>query len=237
MSPLPSLSLHFQTNSEKDPYIDWETWWNKHGDDTVKHREQDLFQSDKKIVLNVGCGKTKLEYQSKHFTDWKEIRIDGYENNTADIIDSMVGLEKVPNQSVDAIWASHVVEHNYWHDLPKVFSSFMRVLKEDGFAVIRVPDLGSIAPLIEDNLLEVLYDTDGAGPVSVIDMIYGHRGFTESWGEGMAHKTGFTKKSMEQLLSSFDIKGFVKSENREVIAIIFKNEPPLEAMADEGLIL
>jgi hypothetical protein len=113
----------------------------------------------------------------------------------------------------------------------------MRVLKEDGFAVIRVPDLGSIAHLIENNLLEPLYETEGAGPVSVIDMIYGHRGFTESWGEGMAHKTGFTKKSMEQLLGVFDIKAYVKAENQEVIAIIFKNEPPMEAMVDPELII
>jgi len=240
MSPLPSLSIHFQTEQEKDPYIDWELWWNKHGDNTIdKSREEhkDLFNTDKKIVLNVGCGKTKLEYQSSHFKDWKEIRVDGFENPTADIIDSMVGLEKIPNETVDAIWASHVVEHNYWHELPKVFNSFLRVLKEDGFAVIRVPDLGSIGSSIENNLLEPLYDTEGAGTVSIIDMIYGHRGFTESWGEGMAHKTGFTKKSMEQLLNALNIKAHVRSSDLEVITIIFKGKEPTDALSDRKLII
>ena len=239
MSPLPSLSIHFQTEQEKDPYIDWELWWNKHGDNTVdKSREEhkDLFNTDKKIVLNVGCGKTKLEYQSSHFKDWKEIRVDGFENLTADIIDSMVGLEKIPNESVDAIWASHVVEHNYWHDLPKVFNSFLRVLKEDGFAVIRVPDLGSIASRIEEGLLDAVYDSS-AGPVSVIDMIYGHRGFVESWGDGMCHKTGFTKKSMEQLLSAFQIKAYVKSDGLEIVALIFKGKEPTDALSDRELII
>jgi predicted SAM-dependent methyltransferase len=121
-----------------------------------------LFNTNEKIILNVGCGKTKLIYQSSYFLDWKEIRVDAYENDTADLITSIVDLNKVPNESVDAVWASHVVEHNYWHDLPKVFNNMMRVLKKDGFAVIRVPDLGSIGWKIEDGLLDVQYESSAA---------------------------------------------------------------------------
>jgi hypothetical protein len=239
MSPIPSLALHFQGENEKDPYIDWQSWWNKHGDDTVSFERKEsaeLFDTNEKIVLNVGCGKTKLEYQSSYFLDWKEIRVDAYENDTADLITSIVDLNKVPNESVDAVWASHVVEHNYWHDLPKVFNNIIRVLKKDGFAIIRVPDLGSIGSNIEDGLLEVQYESS-AGPVSIIDMIYGHRGFVESWGDGMCHKTGFTQKSMEQLLTEFNIPGFVKAEGGEVVAILYKEVPPEDALNDSGLIL
>ena len=239
MSPIPTLSLHFQSEQEKDPYLDWQSWWNAHADDvtsTERKEHKDLFNTDKKIVLNIGCGKTKLESQSKHFIDWKEIRIDAYENNTADLITSIVDLNKIPNESVDAVWASHVVEHNYWHDLPKVFNNMLRVLKPDGFGVIRVPDLGSIAHRIEDGLLDTVYDSS-AGPVSVIDMIYGHRGFIESWGDGMCHKTGFTQKSMDQLLGAFNIKSYVRSDGGEVVAIIFKGEAPIDALADQELII
>lgn len=239
MSPIPSLSLHFQTENEKDPYIDWKFWWDKHADENtnteIKNNKK-IFKSDKKIVLNVGCGKTKLEYQSKHFLDWKEIRVDAYENDTADLITSIVDLEKVPTESVDAVWASHVVEHNYWHDLPKVFNNMLRVLKENGFAVIRVPDLESIAHLIGENLLGTVYESS-AGPVSVIDMIYGHRGFVESWGDGMCHKTGFTKLSMDQILTSLNIKSYVKSDGGEVVAIIFKGEAPIDVLSDSELII
>jgi len=239
MSPLPSLAIHFQTEHEKDPYIQWEDWWGKHGDDVTSFSRKDnqnLFETDKKIVLNIGCGKTKLESQSKHFVGWTEIRIDAHENDTADLITSIVDLNKVPNQSVDAVWASHVVEHNYWHDLPKVFNNILRVLKPDGYGIIRVPDLGSIANLIEDGLLDTVYESS-AGPVSVIDMIYGHRGFVESWGEGMCHKTGFTQKSMIQLLNHFNIKSYVRSNNGEVVAIIFKGESPSDVLSDQELII
>jgi SAM-dependent methyltransferase len=239
MAPIPTLALHFQTEQEKDPYIKWEDWWNKHGDDVTdftRKNNQDLFTTDKKIVVNIGCGKTKLENQSKYFLDWKEIRVDAYDNDTAHMKSSIIDFEGIPNESVDAIWASHVVEHNYFHDLPKIFNSMLRVLKPNGFVVIRVPDIGSIANQIENNLLDTLYESS-IGPISAIDMIYGHRGLTESWGEGMAHKTGFTKKSLNQILASLDLKAHVKSENDEIIAILFKEEPPLDAMCDPELII
>jgi len=239
MSPIPSLALHFQGENEKDPYIKWEDWWNKHADEVtsfIRNDNQDLFTTDKKIVVNIGCGKTKLEAQSKYFLDWKEIRVDAYENDTAHMKSSIIDFEGIPNESVDAIWASHVVEHNYFHDLPKIFNSMLRVLKQDGFAVIRVPDIGSIADRIEDGLLDTVYDSS-AGPVAVIDMIYGHRGFTESWGEGMLHKTGFTKNSMSQILHSLGFDAQVKSDGGEVVAILFKGEPPLDAMCDPELII
>lgn len=239
MSPLPSLALHFQSEEEKDPYIDWELWWNKHSDDknTFQRKEnEELFNSNVPIVLNIGCGKTKLLSQSEHFMNWKEIRVDAFENETADIITSIVDLEKIPNKSVDAVWASHVVEHNYWHDLPKVFNSMLRVLKDTGFAVIRVPDLGSIAHRIENDLLGKVYDSS-AGEVSVIDMIYGHRGFIQSWGDGMCHKTGFTKNSMETVLNSLNIKSYIKADGGEIVAVLFKEKAPEEALKDNKLII
>lgn len=237
MSPLPSLALHFQTESEKDPYIKWEDWWNKHGDDnTDLSRKQKLFRTSKKVVINIGCGKTKLENQSKYFSEYKEIRVDAFKNDTVDLISSIVDFEGIPNESADAIWASHVLEHNYWHDLPKIFNSMLRVLKPNGFAVIRVPDIGSIAHKIQDGLLDVEYQSS-AGPVCVIDMLYGHRGFIESWGEGMLHKTGFTEKSMNQILNSLGIKAQVKSNNGEIIAILFKDEVLENIVSDPKLII
>jgi len=223
MSPIPSLAIHFQTEREKDPYFDWEPFWESFADPKVS--DPNLFNTDKKIVLNVGCGKTELNLQTNYFSDWKEIRVDAFENSTADVISSIVEFEGIPDSCADALWASHVVEHNYWHDLPKIFSNIMRVLKDDGFAIIRVPNLASIAGFIQEDILGTVYNSP-AGPVSALDMLYGHRLFVETWGEGMAHKTGFTKNSMETILESLGIKAIVKESNLEVVAFLFKEEPP-----------
>jgi hypothetical protein len=233
MSPIPSLALHFQSDREKDPYIDWEPLWNSFGDQTISN--PDIYKTSDKIVLNIGCGKTPLNEFTKCFDGWKEVRIDAFENETADVISSIVDFEGIPDSCADAVWASHVVEHNYWHELPKIFSNMMRVLKDDGFAIVKVPNLATIAGAIHGNILTTIYDTS-VGPVTAMDMIYGHRGLVEAMGEGMAHKTGFTKSSMEAVLESLGIKAIVKEmqHDLEVVAFLFKDEPP-EVIFDQDL--
>lgn len=174
-----------------------------------------------KTVLNIGCGKTKLEEQEVYFKNWKEIRVDAFDNDTADIISSITDLKEIETESIDAIWASHVVEHCYFHELPNVFNSMMRVLKPNGFAIVSVPDLGSIANRISNGLLEPVY-----GMICPIDMIYGSRAHVQQGELGMAHKTGFTEKSMSQIISSLNIKALTRSSSYEIIAVLYKNEIP-----------
>lgn len=187
-------------------------------------------------ILNVGCGKTALKYQSNAFDNWNEIRVDSYDNETAHIKSNITDLKEIENESMDAVWASHVVEHCYWHQLPDVFRALMRVLKSDGFVVIRVPDLAFIADKIKEGLLEKLYDSS-SGPVSPIDMIYGHRPQISEGSEGMAHKTGFTEKSMSQILSSLNINSLVNSFNGEVVAVLFKDKKPEKFLNTTGCII
>jgi hypothetical protein len=106
-----------------------------------------------------------------------------------------------------------------------------RVLKDDGFAVVRVPDLACIADKIKDGLLtHKMYDSN-AGDITVLDMIYGHRRLIQEWGDGMGHKTGFTEDSMRRILSSLGINAMIKtSEFHEVIALIYKDKVPQEYM-------
>lgn len=237
LSPIPSLALHFQTETEKDPYINWREWWDKHEDvKQDKGIEHKLSIQNKKKVLNVGCGTVPLNTQSGYFNDWVEIRADMVENSTTDVVTSLTKLENIPAKSVDCVWASHVVEHCLWQDLPSVFNNIMRVLKDDGFAVIRVPDIGSIAHLIPNNLLDTVYDTSG-GPVAAIDMLYGGRFAIESHGEFMCHKTGFTPNTLEYILNSFNIKSVIRADSLEVQAFLFKDEFPSDALTSNDIII
>lgn len=188
------------------------------------------------IILNVGCGTTPLKNQTNAFDGWKELRVDSYENETVDLLSSITDLKEIEDESVDALWACHVVEHCYWHDLPKVFNSMIRVLKKDGFAVIRVPDLASIADKIKDGLLDTIYDSPG-GEICVIDMIYSKREYVEKYGEGMCHRTGFTPKSMVQILQSLGIQALVSNRGFEVVAIIYKDKIPENFLNMDGCII
>lgn len=189
----------------------------------------------KKTVLNVGCGTTALSDQTAQYIGWEEIRVDSYDNPTITVKSSLTDLKEFADESVDSVWACHVVEHCYFHDLPKVFGSIMRVLKDDGYAVVRVPDLGAIAKLIDEKLLEPVYQSP-AGPICPIDMIYGHRGQV-AHSPGMEHKTGFTSTSMSQILQSLEINALINNINLDVIAVLYKSTPPYEAINREGFIL
>jgi len=221
-TPIPSCALHAQADTEKDPYLDWKELWDQFAENETKKYDY-LFNTNKKLILNVGAGTTSVHKQTEYFkiNDYKELKLDVAECNP-DIISDITTLENVPNDSVDAIWACHVVEHVYYHKLPDVFKNMLRVIKPDGFAVIRVPDIGSIAHMIEDDLFTPVYDTN-VGPICPIDILYSSRVLVERFGEPMCHRTGFTEKSMTGILKSLNIDALVAKMNGEIVAILYKS--------------
>jgi SAM-dependent methyltransferase len=99
-------------------------------------------------------------------------------------------------QSFDAIWSSHTLEHLYAHEVPAALVEFKRVLKPDGFALITSPDLEAVASLILDHGLDHVAYTSPAGPITPLDMLFGHSDSIASGHLYMAHKTGFTCASL-----------------------------------------
>lgn len=179
-----------------------------------------------KTVLNIGSGSTSVKDFTHLFNsnEWKEVRVDKYVDN-ADVKCDIVTLDLINDNSVDVVWACHVIEHLEWYQLPETFANIMRVLKSDGAAIIRVPDIGSIAHLINDDLLTPVYTTENGYEVCVIDMLYGHRGLQQH-SLGQNHKTGFTAKSMGQILASSGINAFVSASGYEVRAVLYKDIVP-----------
>lgn len=180
-----------------------------------------------KIVLNLGAGGTPLEAQTQFFNGWKEIRVDIPQLNP-DVADDIRELKNIPSKFADAIWACHVVEHIHWHDQHKMFTNMMRVLKDDGIAVIRVPDIGSIADKIKDGFNSELYRI-GNRVFTPMDIVYGHRDYftnIESVNYANCHKVGFTEQSLTALLKEFGIKGFTACRNYEIMAVLYKDKRP-----------
>ena len=149
-----------------------------------------------KTLLHVGCGPKRKAQTTRGFnTDaWTEIRLDIDSSVQPDVIGTMTDMSAVAPGSVDAIFSSHNIEHLYPHEIPVALSEFLRVLSNDGFAVITCPDLQSVCALIaQDKLTDMAYSSP-AGPIAPIDILYGHR---PSMGRGnlyMAHRSGFTQK-------------------------------------------
>ena len=160
-----------------------------------------------KTFLHVGCG-PQNDSKIKGFDndDWKEIRFDIDENVNPDIVGTLTNMKLVKTGSVDAVYSSHNIEHIYPHEVRIALKEFYRVLKDDGIVVITCPDLQSICEaVVNDKLLEPLYESEEGHPISPIDILFGWRIPIAQGNEYMAHKGGFTYSALN---SSFFEAGF-----------------------------
>ena len=152
--------------------------------------------------LHVGCGHKRKDRTTAGFSDWKELRFDIDETVLPDLVGTMTDMSSVASASVNAVFSSHNMEHLYPHEVPKALAEFVRVLSDDGFAVITCPDLQSVCALIaQDKLTEPAY-TSPAGPISPLDILYGHRASMAQGNLYMAHRCGFTERVLTGTLKT-----------------------------------
>jgi SAM-dependent methyltransferase len=165
-------------------------------------------ESERKVFLHVGCGSPSPDKVHQRFRgpDWREVRLDIDPTVRPDIVASIVDLEPVDSTSVDAVWSSHNLEHVFAHEVPAVLASFLRVLRPGGTALITLPDLQAVAKQIAVGKLEDTLYTSPAGPITPLDVVYGYRPSIAEGNEFMAHRTGFTAKTLGAKLRSV---GFV----------------------------
>lgn len=155
-----------------------------------------------KKLLHVGCGAAQLQQTTPGFNDgsWLEIRFDINTLNNPDLIGNMTNMSAVESGSMDAIFSSHNIEHLYPHEVTMALSEFNRALHTRGFCVIVCPDIQSVCALVaQDKLLDPAYFSP-AGPIAPIDILFGHRPSMAQGNLFMAHRTGFTEKTLSATL-------------------------------------
>jgi SAM-dependent methyltransferase len=153
-----------------------------------------------RVLVNVGCGPRNSAILPSHFDGWRHLRVDVDPSVEPDIIADLTDLSAIPDGSVDAVWAAHCVEHLYEHQVGVALAEFRRVLREDGFVCVIVPDLQTVAQYIaDDRLHEPIYHSP-AGPVTAHDIFFGFGTAIAHGRTSMAHRCGFTPTS---LLRSF----------------------------------
>ena len=109
------------------------------------------------------------------------------------------------------------------------------MLKPDGFAEVRVPDLAMVMRHVVENNLDIedpLYYLREA-PILVRDVIYGYSPEIARVGEAYAHKTGYTPKSLRAALLSggFGWVGIAREYDWEILAFAFRQPPSPQAFA------
>lgn len=156
-----------------------------------------------KVVLHVGCGPPdhKSLHESFRGPGWHEVRLDVDPGVKPDIIGSMTDMSAVPSASVDAIWSHHNIEHVFAHEVPLVMGEFFRVLRPGGEVLVATPDLQSVAQAIAAGRLEETLYRSEAGDISALDVVYGLRSDIETGREYMAHRTGYTTRTLARKLT------------------------------------
>ncbi len=159
-------------------------------------------------LLHIGCGPKRKAQTTRSFnTDaWSEIRLDIDPSVSPDVTGTMTDMSAVSSGSVDAIFSSHNIEHLYPHEVPVALSEFLRVLSDDGFAVITCPDLKSVCALVAEDKLTEPADVSPAGPIAPMDILYGHRRPMARGNLYMAHRCGFTQKVLDGTLRAAGFK-------------------------------
>jgi predicted SAM-dependent methyltransferase len=162
-----------------------------------------------KCVLNVGCGYPLRQKLHPHFrgAEWREIRLDVDPAVEPEIVCSITDMRPVAESTVDAIWSSHNLEHLERHEVPLALAEFVRVLKPGGLLLLTLPDLQQVARLVAEDRLEDQAYMSLSGPITPLDMIFGHTASLARGNRFMAHRTGFTARTLRRLLTE---AGFVE---------------------------
>jgi SAM-dependent methyltransferase len=155
---------------------------------------------DKQRVLYVGCGHDREAHEI--FTGWELVRLDVDPGVRPDIVASMTQMRPVAPASMDAVYSRHNLEHLEYHEVGLALAEFRRVLKPGGFALIIVPDLQTVAELVVQGKLEDTIGISPAGPIAPIDMIYGFRPALKEGKYFMAHRMGFTQRTLTRHIVS-----------------------------------
>lgn len=155
--------------------------------------------------LHVGCGSKRADSTPFVGLGWQETRLDINPEAEPDLIGSITDMAAVPTASLDALFSSHNIEHLYPHEVPLALAEFRRVLKPSGFALITCPDLRSVCALVAANKLTEPAYVSPAGPITPLDILFGHRASLQGGNLYMAHRCGFTE---QVLVASLQAAGF-----------------------------
>src|SRR5260370_38694069 len=75
-------------------------------------------QPDKRpnLLVNLGSGPKGSARLPAMFADWCELRVDIDATAAPDILADVTDLSAIASGSVDAVWASHCIEHLFLHE-------------------------------------------------------------------------------------------------------------------------
>ena len=186
-------------------------------------------------ILNIGGGPRTIRlppFYKGQEVEWLDIDDTWEPDITMDVRE----LGSLDAGVYDGVYGSHILEHLAPHDLKVVLAGILHILKDDGFADIRIPDLKQAIEAMVNNDYDpytVLYQT-GPGPISTRDVLYGFAPFVEQYGECQCHRNGFTRQTLaDAMLDAGFERVYSRAQGWEIRAIASRGDITPERL--EGL--
>lgn len=184
-----------------------------------------------RLLVNLGSGAKGASRVPAMFAEWRQLRVDRNADVAPDLLADVTDLSAIESGSADAVWSAHCLEHLYLYQVGKAITEAYRILTDDGFLCLIVPDLQAIAEYIaSDRLHEVVYESP-AGPVIAHDIIFGFGPHLEHGHTGMAHNCGFTPAVLLEKLREAPFAEIMmqRRPNQELAAVACKRAPADDA--------
>jgi hypothetical protein len=184
---------------------------------------------EEKKVLNVG-GNSKAIDIPQFFNYWQHILLDIDKNTNPDVLCDARNLNTLEKNSYDAVYCAHMLEHFFYHEILQVLGGMNYILKDDGFLMLRVPDIAWVLKTMFEkglDLTDELYVSQ-VGPILVSDVLWGfHKEIMHSGNDYFAHKYGFTPKSLKKFVSTAGFKIVIDAvpPEYEIVIVAFKEHP------------
>lgn len=168
--------------------------------------------SQGKINLNLGCGKLKLR---------NCINADLYSPD-ADRKINATDLSEFADGSVNAIYASQLLEHFTLVEATKMIQEWRRALQDRGWLIVGVPDM--------EEIIEVMYKWQPRPTnvwESIMKFVYG---WQEEVGEGQVHKWGYSAEYLMEFLKKMGFRvlrvyrGYPRRPTPTIMVIAEKRE-------------
>ena len=191
-------------------------------------------QNRARLLVNLGSGPKGSTWLPAMFADWRELRVDTEASATPDLLADITDLSAIETGSIDAIWSAHCLEHLYLHQVAGAIAEMYRILADDGFMCLIVPDLQVLAEyIVNDKLHEVVYQS-AAGPVTAHDILFGYGPYIARGHGSMAHRCGFTPGLLVRELQKAPFAEIIlrRRPNHELAAVARKRPPGSDAERD-----
>jgi hypothetical protein len=143
-------------------------------------------------------------------------------------------MQVISDGLADAVYSSAPIEHLYPHEVALALREMHRVLKPTGFVLIRLPDLQELARHVAEGKLEDALYMSPVGPITPLDMLYGHRLSLESGTAISAPRTGFTSATIAGALITAGFGAAMVQRDPSTFsltAIAFRSRPDAAQLA------